>query len=147
MNVKSAFCLTVLCAMALSVCAYAAKDSEDMKNSNGPEIVLPEAPRDGAPVSFEFLSMVGSGSGLRAKIRVFNHGDKDITSLRMTLTYLDDKGEKLMDFPWMQYGIPVAAKKSHADIEVGVFVPENTKKVDPVVKTVTFSDTSSWEKK
>jgi hypothetical protein len=126
------------------VCAYGAENVENVQNPDVPKVVFPEAPHDGTPVSFEFLYMVGSGSELRAKIRVYNHGDKDIAALKMTLDYLDDKGEKLKEFPWTQHGSPVAAKKSHADIEVGVFVPENTKKVTSVVKTVTFDDKSKW---
>jgi len=146
MNLKTVSCLTVVFALALSVCAYGAKDLEDVKHTDVPKVAFPETPKDGSPVSFEFLSMVGSGNGLRAKIRVFNHGDKDITALKMTLNYLDDKGEKLKDFPWTQFGSPVAAKKSHTDIEVGVFVPENTKMIEPIVSTVTFDDKSKWEK-
>ena len=146
MNLKLVFCLAFLFAITLSVCAYGVQDVKDANKSNVLEVVFPETPHDGTPVSFEFLSMIGSGSELRAKIRVYNHIDKGITALKMTLDYLDDKGEKIKDFPWTQHGSPVAAKKSHADIAVGVFVPENTKKVTPVVKTVTFDDKSKWEK-
>jgi len=147
LNLKAGFCLTVLFALCLSVCACGTGDVEDAKNPATPKVVFPETPKDGTPVSFIFLSMVGSGSELCAKIRIFNHGDKDIISLKMTLNYLDDKGGKLKDFPWTQHGSPVAATKSYADIKVGAFIPVNTKKVDPIVKTITFDDKSKWEKK
>jgi hypothetical protein len=130
---------------------FACGGKGDGGGGGGDEAVTwPAQPADGQPVTLQFVSVGPDkrGKDLVAKMRVFNFGDKDVKSIRMTLDYLDGTGKKLKDFPWGMAGMPnVVGPKGTKEEEMGAFIPAETKKVEARVRSVEFGDGSKWEAK
>lgn len=135
----------LMLALALGTAmASGCKGSEPSANggTRKKEVPWPKKPVDGSPVVFEFIEMTGEGDDLAANVRLFNFSDKKVKRVSTTLHYLDADGNELKDFP---FGIMLSVdSEDYGEIEVGVFVPEETRRIEVEVHRVIFADDSEW---
>jgi hypothetical protein len=97
------------------------------------------------PISVKFDSFTGEKNFQKIKFRVTNHSNKDIESISIKLSYLDANGKELKDFPNTHSGDVIPANES-TDIEVtAFFMPEGTKSVDAILRSVEFTDATQWK--
>ena len=108
-------------------------------------IPWPDPPANGSPVVAEFLTLVTDDGDLRAEMRFFNQGDKDVDLVEMELRYLDEGGEELKRFPWK--AAPSLSSRSHVSYVVGAFLPEETKRVEADISGVRYADGTRWSTK
>lgn len=100
-----------------------------------------------APVSLKFDSITGEENFRDVKFHVTNHANKDAHLLQLSLVYLDEEGKELKKSP-VSHGQDKILAGQEADIEVSAFfMPENTKTVNVVLKSVEFTDASEWKAK
>ncbi len=104
----------------------------------------PDQPANGQPVVLEFVEMIGEGEDLGASMRVFNFGEQAVERLNMTLRYLNEAGEELETFPFSVSQPEIAAAGGQAGIEVGMFVPAETVRIEADLDTVNFVGGETW---
>jgi hypothetical protein len=105
-------------------------------------VAWPEPPDDGAPVGIHFDSLVSDSGSTRAKMRLYNFAERDVSLVELELVYRDQQGNTLNTFPWR--ATPALPARSHALHVVGAFLPEKTTRVDAKVTAVRFDDGSRW---
>lgn len=110
------------------------------QESRGPG--WPSAPEDGAPLLVTFESLIDDDASKRAQLRFYNYGERDIALVEMSLEYLSETGNVLKTFPWK--ATPSLPARTHARHIVGAFLPPETVRVRPTIRSVRFADGSSW---
>ena len=147
-GVLSAMTMLAVCvSLALGGCSKkdGTADEKD-KAAAEPKIDWPQKPADGSPVAIEFLGLAGKGDRVKAKVRMFNFGEKDVNRVTMTLHYLDESGKELKSFPWSQMQNPkLIDGKDVVEKKIGAFLPAETKTVKATLEEVSFTDDTTWK--
>lgn len=136
---RSIVCLSAAFLLAALSCKGKDSPKDDTK--------WPAQPKDGTPLVFEFVELVGEGRDVRAKMHLFNFTDKTVSAASMTLHYQDGEGTDLKTFPWShQTAGGLVGKKGHAFVKMGAFMPDGTEAVVVELREVRFEDGSAWQK-
>ena len=120
-----------------------------------PETLPPlEHPGFDKPVSLEFVEMDRSDPYFaKARIRLVNHSNKDISRIEAKFVYLDDRENEINEFPHQMEGAEtlegrelfVAEGQTAEKRVTAFFLPENTADVAFRIDRVEFMDASVWE--
>lgn len=107
----------------------------------------PDEPLDDTPAAAQFLSLVrAEDDSLRAKVRLFNFSETDITELQLELQCNDKDGKKVPCLkPWKTTReVPARSHVSHI---VGAHLPAELEDITIRVVGARMADGNQWPKK
>lgn len=104
----------------------------------------PARPADGAPVAVQFVALTKAGDDLRARMKVFNFGDKAVRGVHLELEYIGADGQVLKAMPWSQVAPTLVDARAQAEHEMGAFIPAETASVRALVRRVELGDGTDW---
>ena len=120
-----------------------------------PEALPPlEHPNFDEPVSLEFVELDRSDPYFgKARVRIVNHSNKDISRIEAKFVYLDDGENEINEFPHQLEGaetpegreLYVAAGQTAEKRVPAFFIPLNMVGVEFRIDRVEFMDASLWE--
>ena len=136
-------------------CHWICRDAADCKDEqrcergrcvpeSEPQVTWPPRPANGSPIGTQFVRMIGSGKRLGAEVRLFNHTDRDVTSLRVGLRYLNASGAQIGRFSHTMEGRPFMGASAPHLIRVGGMVPAETARIETDVREVVLVGGVRW---
>ena len=107
----------------------------------------PDEPLDDTPAAAQFLSLVrAKDDSLRAKVRLFNFTETDISELELELQCSDKDGRKIPCLkPWRTTRqVPARSHVSHV---IGAHLPEELEDISIRIVGARMADGNQWPKK
>jgi len=110
-------------------------------------IEWPDEPLDDTPSAVTFLSLVRApNESLRAKVRIFNFAEQDLSQLVLELSCKDVDGRSIPCIkPWStSRSVPA---RSHVTHVISAHLPAETDSIDINVIEAKFTDGRNWPEK
>ena len=107
----------------------------------------PDEPLDDTPAAVTFLGLTrAKNDSLRAKVRIFNFTEKDLTELEVELLCRDADGRSIPCIkPWSTTrNIPA---RSHVTHVIGAHLPAESDTIEVSVVQAKFTDGNKWPEK
>lgn len=104
----------------------------------------PAEPEDGSGVTIEFVKMIGEGDRRGAQLRIYNHAIRIVRQLDMWLRYLDASGAEVGTHAHRLVAPKLVPGRAWITTPAGALVPEQTARVEGVVRRVEREDGSVW---